>query len=88
MAKTIFTGSLVLVLIIMNGHVGLGGTELGKDSPYNSQKTFIDCPLWNYQCFVLHEPLPCTLFYQYCLYYKGNTNTLAAAPTVAQSSTP
>jgi hypothetical protein len=40
MAKTIFTGSLVLVLIIMNGHVGHGGTELGKDGPYNSHKTF------------------------------------------------
>jgi hypothetical protein len=42
-----------------NGHVGLGGTGLGKDGPYNSQKTFnIDCPIWNYQCFILHEPLP------------------------------
>jgi hypothetical protein len=92
MAKN-FTCSLVLVLVVMailNGHVEAAGrgAEMEKDGSNKSQKTFIDCARWNYECFVLHDPIACSLFYQFCVYNKG-TNTQAAGPnpqTFAKSS--
>jgi hypothetical protein len=70
MAKNV--GSLVLVLVVMailNGHVEAAGR--------GSQKTFFfDCPRWNDECFVWHNQVSCSLYYQFCVFSKG-TNTAA-----------